>query len=49
MTAPTPNEGPEYELFSATNTREDLGRLVAAIFGPRPDGGEGGNVAGGAS
>lgn len=27
--------GPEYELFSAVNTREDLGRLVAEIFGPR--------------
>lgn len=26
----------EYELFSACNKREDLGRLVAAIFGPRP-------------
>ena len=24
------------DLFTATNTREDLGRLVAAIFGPRP-------------
>lgn len=23
-------------LFNATNTREDLGRLVAEIFGPRP-------------
>jgi hypothetical protein len=26
-------------LFSDSNTREDLGRLVAEIFGPRPDGG----------
>ncbi len=25
-----------YRLFSDTNTREDLGRLVAEIFGPRP-------------
>lgn len=29
--------GPEWELFSACNTREDLGRLVAEIFGPRPE------------
>lgn len=26
----------EYELFSAVNTREDLGRIVEAVFGPRP-------------
>lgn len=25
------------ELFHGDNTREDLGRLVAEIFGPRPD------------
>jgi hypothetical protein len=25
-------------LFSAGNDREDLGRIVAEIFGPRPDG-----------
>jgi hypothetical protein len=25
-------------LFASSNTREDLGRLVAEIFGPRPDG-----------
>jgi hypothetical protein len=32
----------EYEdppsLFASDNDREDLGRLVAGIFGPRPDG-----------
>lgn len=28
-------------LFSGGNTREDLGRLVAEIFGPRPDYGTG--------
>ena len=26
----------EFELFSAVNTREDLGRIVEAVFGPRP-------------
>jgi len=26
------------ELFDTANTREDLGRLVAEIFGPRPGG-----------
>jgi len=26
-----------HRLFSADNTREDLGRIVAEIFGPRPD------------
>jgi hypothetical protein len=35
-----PDGGPEgvggYRIFSAKNTREDLGRLVAEIFGPRP-------------
>jgi hypothetical protein len=25
-------------LFSPTNSRRDLGRLVAGVFGPRPDG-----------
>lgn len=48
----------EYALFSSDNTREDLGRIVEAVFGPRPeggsggsvtDGGEGGSVKGGAS
>lgn len=29
---------PEDDLFAQDNTREDLGRLVAEIFGPRPDG-----------
>lgn len=38
------------DLFCAVNTRPRLGTLVAEIFGPRPDGGEGGNVTvGGAS
>jgi hypothetical protein len=32
------------DLFYASNTRADLGRLVAEIFGPRPEGGSGGNV-----
>lgn len=32
------------DLFGGHNTREDLGRLVAEIFGPRPAGGEGGNA-----
>jgi hypothetical protein len=27
----------ERDLFSEYNTREDLGRLVAEIFGPRPE------------
>lgn len=27
----------EGDLFEASNTREDLGRLVAEIFGPRPE------------
>lgn len=27
------------DLFDAWNTREDLGRITAEIFGPRPDGG----------
>jgi hypothetical protein len=26
----------EYELFSSNNTREDLGSIVEAAFGPRP-------------
>lgn len=26
----------EFELFSALNTRSDLGRIVKAVFGPRP-------------
>lgn len=26
------------DLFSASNTREDLDRIVAAVFGPRPGG-----------
>lgn len=34
----------DIDLFGQDNTREDLGRLVAEIFGPRPDGGEGGNA-----
>lgn len=29
-------EGP-YDLFGMRNTREDLGRLVETIFGPRPE------------
>lgn len=36
-----PDDDPDYDgewLFSCTNDREDLGRLVAALFGPRPDG-----------
>lgn len=38
------------DLFAGSNTRADLGRLVAEIFGPRPDGGEGGTATdGGAS
>ena len=32
-------------LFAATNSRADLDRLVPAIFGPRPNGGEGSNRA----
>lgn len=32
----------EEDLFGESNTRDDLGRLVAEIFGPRP-GGEGGS------
>ena len=31
------NDARADELFGAGNTREDLGRLVAEIFGPRPD------------
>lgn len=26
----------EWELFSAVNTRDDLGRIVGVLFGPRP-------------
>lgn len=38
------------DLFWFENTRGVLGRLVERIFGPRPDGGEGGNATdGGAS
>lgn len=37
------------DLFAGSNSREELGRLVTEIFGPRPDGGEGGNIAGGAA
>jgi hypothetical protein len=33
-------------LFYAHNSREKLGVLVAEIFGPRPDGGDGGSTAG---
>lgn len=40
----TSSGGPDDWLFDADNTREDLGRLVAEIFGPRPDGGEVGNA-----
>jgi len=29
--------GEEFELFSAINTRGDLGRIVEAVFGPRPE------------
>lgn len=32
------NSGFGHRLFSPDNTREDLGRLVAEIFGPRPGG-----------
>lgn len=35
------------DLFSPSNTREDLGLMVAEIFGPRP-GGEGGSATDGA-
>jgi hypothetical protein len=31
-----PTSGAGYRLFGGKNTREDLGRLVAEIFGPRP-------------
>lgn len=33
-----PGEWEEWELFSAINTREDLGNIVEAAFGPRPGG-----------
>jgi hypothetical protein len=33
-----PEEDDAPALFNAGNTREDLGRLVAEIFGPRPGG-----------
>jgi hypothetical protein len=37
-----PDGGPEgvggYRLFSQHNTRDDLGRLITEIFGPRPTG-----------
>lgn len=36
-------------LFGPDNTREELAVLVAEIFGPRPDGGEGGSLTGGES
>lgn len=37
--SPTAADGDDYDedLFGASNTREDLGRLVAEIFGPRPE------------
>jgi hypothetical protein len=31
------SSGPDAWLFDQDNTREDLGRLVAEIFGPRPE------------
>lgn len=33
---PDSDDSDEWELFSALNTRDDLGRIVEAVFGPRP-------------
>lgn len=38
VTSRVDGELEDEDLFHEYNTREDLGRLVAEIFGPRPDG-----------
>ncbi len=38
MDAITDGAGEDAWLFCSDNTREDLGRMVEQIFGPRPDG-----------